>query len=226
MYAEPWFFQEGRGVAMKVSKAQVEKNRAHIVATASALFRERGYDGVGVAELMAAAGFTHGGFYKHFGSKADLMAETAATTISRAVAGSAGADLTEFFKSYVSRAHRDARDAGCTMAALCGDAARQSEDLKATFAAGIDSMITTLEREFATLSDVDQREARAKMIDAFAHAVGAVALSRACPDDSALADEILEVCRGNILASLLPSVHNKQASKGKRISSARRKPAA
>jgi TetR/AcrR family transcriptional repressor of nem operon len=211
---------------MKVTKAQVEENRAHIVATASALFRERGYDGVGVAELMAAAGFTHGGFYKHFGSKADLMAETAATTISRAVADSAGADLTEFFKSYVSRAHRDARDAGCTMAALCGDAARQSEDLKATFAAGIDSMITTLEREVATLSDVDQREARAKMIDAFAHAVGAVALSRACPDDSALADEILEVCRGKILASLLPSVHNKQASKGKRISSARRKPAA
>ncbi len=211
---------------MKVTKAQVEANRAHIVATASALFRERGYDGVGVAELMAAAGFTHGGFYKHFGSKADLMAETAATTISRAVADSAGADLTEFFKSYVSRAHRDARDVGCTMAALCGDAARQSEDLKATFAAGIDSMITTLEREVATLSDVDQREARAKMIDAFAHAVGAVALSRACPDDSALADEILEVCRRKILASLLPSAHNKQASKGKRISSARRNPAA
>ena len=211
---------------MKVTKAQAEENRAHIVATASALFRERGYDGVGIAELMATAGFTHGGFYKHFGSKADLMAEAAATTISRAVADSAGADLAEFFKSYVSRAHRDARDVGCTMAALCGDAARQSEDLKATFALGIDGMVTTLGREVATLSGVDQREARAKTIDAFAHAVGAVVLSRACPDDSALADEILEVCRRQILASLLPSVHNKQASKGKRISSARRKPAA
>ena len=211
---------------MKVTKAQVEENRAHIVATASALFRERGYDGIGIAELMAVAGFTHGGFYKHFGSKADLMAETAATTISRAVADSAGADLTEFFKSYVSRAHRDARDVGCTMAALCGDAARQSDDLKATFAAGIDGMITTLGREVATLSDVDQRQARAKAIDAFALAVGAVVLSRACPDDAALADEILEVCRTKILASLLPSVRSKQASKGKRVSAARRKPAA
>jgi TetR/AcrR family transcriptional repressor of nem operon len=149
----------------------------------------------GIAELMAAAGFTHGGFYKHFGSKADLMGEAAATTISGAVADSAGADLVEFFKSYVSRAHRDARDVGCTMAALCGDAARQPEDLKATFAVGIDSMITTLARKVAKQSAVDRREARAKMVDAFAHAVGAVVLSRACPDDSPLADEILEVCR-------------------------------
>lgn len=47
---------------MKVSKAQVQANRAHIVQTASVLFRERGYDGVGIADLMAAAGFTHGGF--------------------------------------------------------------------------------------------------------------------------------------------------------------------
>jgi TetR/AcrR family transcriptional repressor of nem operon len=198
---------EGRGVAMRVTKAQAEENRAHIVAAASALFRERGYDGVGVAELMAAAGFTHGGFYKHFGSKADLMAETAATTISRAVADSAGVDLAEFFK-------------------FCGDAARQSEELKATFAAGIDSMITTLEREAATRNGFDQRKARAAMIDAFAHAVGAVVLSRACPDDSALADEILEICRKKILESLLPAAHNTQASKGKRISAVSRKPAA
>jgi TetR/AcrR family transcriptional repressor of nem operon len=213
MYIGGWSGVEEKAVAMKVTKAQVEENRAHIVATASALFRERGYDGVGIAELMAAAGFTHGGFYKHFGSKADLMAEAAATTISGAVADSAGADLVEFFKSYVSRPHRDARDAGCTMAALCGDAARQPEDLKATFAAGIDSMIKTLAREVATLSAVDRREARATMIDAFAHAVGAVVLSRACPDDSPLADEILEVCRRKILASLLPPVRNKRAKR-------------
>ena len=226
MYSGVLVWPRGKGVAVKVTKAQVEENRAHIVATASALFRERGYDGIGIAELMAAAGFTHGGFYKHFGSKADLMAETAATTISGAVADSEGADLTEFFTSYVSRAHRDARDAGCTMAALSGDAARQSEDIKATFAVGIESMITTLAREVATLSDGDQREARAKMIGAFAQAVGAVVLSRSCPDDAALADEILEVCRTKILASLLPAAQSKHTSKGNRVSAVRRKPVA
>jgi AcrR family transcriptional regulator len=116
-------------------QAQAGENWAHILATASALFRERGYDGVGVSEPMATAGCTHGGFYEHFGSKADLMAETAATSICAQSQNSAGADLTDFFKSCVSRAHRDARDAGCTVAALCGDAARQSEGLKATFLA-------------------------------------------------------------------------------------------
>ena len=71
---------------MKVSKAQAQANRARVVETASQLFRERGYDGVGVADLMAAAGFTHGGFYKQFGSKTDLIAESTACGIARTVA--------------------------------------------------------------------------------------------------------------------------------------------
>ena len=187
---------------MRVTKAQAQANRARIVETASVLFREHGYDGVGVADLMAAAGFTHGGFYKHFHSKADLMAEAAASAISQTLANSAGLAVAEFFKLYVSREHRDARSVGCTMAALCGDAARQSEQIKATFAAGIESMLAALEREGTTPGDVDQHNVRAKLIDMLAHAVGAVVLSRACPDDSSLSDEILEVCRKQILVPL------------------------
>jgi TetR/AcrR family transcriptional repressor of nem operon len=98
----------------------LQANRAHIVETASALFRERGYDAVGVAEMMAAAGFTHGGFYKHFRSKADLMGEAAASGISQTVEKRAGVDVAVFFERYVSRARRDARSDGCTMAALGG----------------------------------------------------------------------------------------------------------
>lgn len=182
---------------MKVTKAQVQENRARIVETAATLFRERGYDGVGVAELMATAGFTHGGFYKHFRSKADLMAEAAASSISQRVADSDGVDLLDFIASYLSREHRGARGAGCTIAALGGDAARQSEDIKATFADGIERSLAAFQRE-GTRSALD----RARMIDTFAHAVGALLLSRACPDDSPLADEILETCRRRILASL------------------------
>lgn len=190
---------------MKVTKAQAQENRARIVETASALFRERGYDGVGVAELMAAAGFTHGGFYKHFRSKADLMAEAAACGISQTATQTEGVDIPEFIKRYVSREHRDARSNGCTMAALCSDAARQPAAIKATFAAGIESVLAVLEREGVTLGAVDQGEARAKTIDMLAHLIGAVVLSRACPDDSPLADEILEVCRTQILATLSPA---------------------
>ena len=186
---------------MKVTKEQARENRARIVETAATLFRERGYDGVSVADLMAAAGFTHGGFYKHFRSKADLMAEAAVSGFSQSAAHAAGFDVVAFVKEYVSRKHRDAPGHGCTLAALCGDAARQPEPIKEAFAAGIESQLATLEREDGDLGKAAKREARAKRIDTLAHVVGAIVLSRACPDDSPLADEILEVCRTRILRS-------------------------
>lgn len=174
---------------MRVTKAQAQANRAHIVETASRLFRERGYDGVGVADLMAEAGFTHGGFYKHFGSKADLMAEAAACGLAQSLENSAGRGIAGFFDQYLTRQHRDAPGAGCTMAALCGDAARQPEEVKAVFAQGLENL----------LAGVESPQMRAKLIDSMAHAIGAIVLSRACPDDSALADEIIEVCRKEIV---------------------------
>ncbi|WP_167396119.1 TetR/AcrR family transcriptional regulator [Streptomyces bobili] len=199
---------------MRVTKAQAEQNRAHIVATASRLFRERGYDGVGVAELMAAAGFTHGGFYKHFRSKADLMAEASASGLSQTVARTEGVDAAEFVERYVSREHRDGRGDGCTIAALGGDAARQPVDIKTEFAAGIENLLTALQAQSDTPGDADQRAARTMVIDMLAHSVGAVMLSRACPDGSPLADEILDVCRKEILASLAHGSSDQPAALG------------
>lgn len=188
---------------MKVTKAQAQANRAHVVETASALFRERGYDGVGVADLMAASGFTHGGFYNHFRSKADLMAEAAACGLAQTAALTAGAEISEFVQLYISRAHRDARATGCTMAALGGDAARQPEAVRTTFATGIESLLAALSHQASDGNDAGQ--VRARSLDILAHAVGAIVLSRACPDDSPLADEILSICHDKILASLSPA---------------------
>lgn len=227
---------------MRVTKAQAQANRAHIVETAATLFRERGYDGVGVADLMAAAGFTHGGFYKHFGGKADLMAEAAASGLAQTLAMTHGADLEAFARQYLSRQHRDAPGSGCTLAALSGDAARQEQPVRAIFAEGLERVLAALKQEGAgTESDTLRAEAdavesspggesghagktaepraaagsstgedagatvcaqalRARNINAIAHAVGALVLSRACPDDSPLADEILDTCRAAILA--------------------------
>ncbi len=184
---------------MKVSRTQAAENRARIVETASTLFRERGYDGVSVADLMAAAGFTHGGFYKHFDSKADLMAEAAGAGFSRAVGYLAGVNATQYIQEYLSRPHRDSRGDGCTLAALSGDAARQPEAIKKAFAEGIENQLTTLARKEEALSEEAKRAARAKRIDTLAHVVGALVLSRACPDNSPLADEILKICRTEIL---------------------------
>jgi TetR/AcrR family transcriptional regulator, transcriptional repressor for nem operon len=189
---------------MRVTKAQAQENRARIVETASTLFRERGYDGVGVADLMAAAGFTHGGFYKHFRSKVDLMAEAAACGMAQTATRTGGVDVAEFVERYVSRLHRDTPGDGCTMAALCGDAARQPATVKATFADGLERLLAALEHERRDSGAVAPHQTRAQLIDMLAHAIGSVVLSRACPDDSPLADEVLAACRAALLAPLAP----------------------
>ena len=185
---------------MKVSKEQVRENRMRIVETASELFRERGYDGVGVAELMAAAGLTHGGFYKHFGSKADLLSEAMHCGFTRSAERTADVSRKTFVEYYLSRQHRDDMAKGCVMSALGSDAARQSEAIKATFAAGIEAQLATLANEKAA-----EGLTRADLIDTIAHLVGALVLSRACPDSSSLADEILDVCRSRILNQDTPA---------------------
>ncbi|MCW4629035.1 MULTISPECIES: TetR family transcriptional regulator [Marinomonas] len=144
---------------------------------------------------MSTAGFTHGGFYKHFKSKADLMAEAAAFSFAKSAAETSDLDMATFAKQYLSRKHRDSFGNGCTMAALCTDAGRQSESIKETFLAGIEGQLETLANgEEATGED------RVRRINAIAQAVGALILSRACPDDSPLADEILQVCLEQILS--------------------------
>jgi TetR/AcrR family transcriptional repressor of nem operon len=192
---------------MKVTKAQAQANRAHIVETASALFREHGYDGVGIADLMATAGFTHGGFYKHFGSKADLMTEAATCGFAQSAAKAEGVDAAAFVEHYLSREHREARGEGCTMAALCGDAARQPASIKAAFANGLEGMLANLANQSGAPEGSKRAgDLRAAHIDVIAQVIGAVVLSRACPDDSPLADEILDVCRAAVLSRLSSSL--------------------
>ena len=190
---------------MKVTKAQAQANRALVVETASQLFRERGFDGVGVADLMAAAGFTHGGFYKQFGSKADLMAEATACGIAQTAALADGVDAPTFVSHYLSREHRDSRATGCTMAALSGDAARQPDSVRVAFEDGVENLLALLSQKGPASDHVDAAQARARILDVLAHAVGALVLSRACPDDSPLADEILAICRDAILSSQTPA---------------------
>lgn len=182
-------FEEGRNV--KVSKEQVRENRMRVVETASELFRERGYDGIGISELMSEAGLTHGGFYKHFGSKADLLSEAMNCGFTRSAEKTEGVNRGKFIEYYLSRQHRDDMGKGCVMSALGTDAARQSESIKETFAAGIERQLEVLGTENGT---------RADLINTIAHLVGALVLSRACPDNSALADEILNVCREHLIS--------------------------
>jgi len=184
---------------MKVSKAQAQENRQRVVDAASLLFRERGYDGVGVVELTAAAGLTHGGFYKQFSSKSALMAESAACGLEQSVRQLEGLDMIQFVEGYLSRAHRDARGPGCTMAGLGGDAARQGEDVRNTFSHGIETLVQALGDKLAGQALPHDRT---RILALLAQIVGALVLSRACPDTSALSDEILVACRQQALAQI------------------------
>src|SRR6188474_3801293 len=77
--------RERQEIRMRVSREQAVQNRDRIVEAAAQLFRERGFDGIGVADLMKEAGLTHGGFYGHFSSKDDLIAQASARELTRSL---------------------------------------------------------------------------------------------------------------------------------------------
>jgi TetR/AcrR family transcriptional regulator, transcriptional repressor for nem operon len=185
---------------MRITKEKRQENHERIVAIASEMFRERGFDGVGVADLMEKAGLTHGGFYNHFASKEALIAEASAKGFGDTSARYDGQDVGAVIDAYVSRTHRDARGHGCPAAALSGEAARLPEETKAVFGDGIAELLAALEASLAPT----HAHARAQAISLLAQAVGAIVLSRACPDASALADEILDTCRADCHAGLTP----------------------
>ncbi|WP_139094378.1 TetR/AcrR family transcriptional regulator, partial [Acinetobacter baumannii] len=85
---------------MKDSKTQVKENRDKIVEKATQLFRSKGYDGGGINEFMSRAGFTHGGLYKHFSKKTDLVTITAKHGIEQVLNRIARLNLTHFIPMY------------------------------------------------------------------------------------------------------------------------------
>ena len=182
---------------MRITKERRQENHDRIVTIASEMFRARGFDGVSVAELMEQAGMTHGGFYNHFASKEALIAEAAARGFIETSERYAGYSVRDIVDAYISRTHRDARGQGCSAAALSGEAARLPDDTRSVFGEGIAGLLAALEHGLA-----GQPDARAQSITLFAQAVGAVVLSRACPDDSPLADEILDTCRADCHATV------------------------
>src|SRR5579875_2486409 len=99
---------------MRVTREKAAENRERIVAAAARLFREKGFDGVGLDAIMEDAGLTHGGFYRHFRSKDDLAAEAVACGLAAAAERHAALpSLSAFVSSYLSRRHRDDCAGGC-----------------------------------------------------------------------------------------------------------------
>jgi TetR/AcrR family transcriptional repressor of nem operon len=186
---------------MRVSREQAAENRERILSVAAKLFRERGFDGIGVADLMRSAGLTHGGFYGHFASKEDLAAQACA----RALAGSIEAwtrsakpgkpsPLATVTASYLSAKHRDHPGSGCLLAALGTDVSRQGPSVRHTVTKGLRGLIDLLTRVVPGRSTAAKRE---RALATMASLVGALVLARAV-DDKTLSEEILQATAASL----------------------------
>jgi TetR/AcrR family transcriptional repressor of nem operon len=188
---------------MKVSRAQAEKNRDRVIDVAAALFRERGFDGIGLARLMKVAGLTHGGFYGQFKSKEDLAAQASGRALaenlqkwSSVIDGAAGDPLREIVAFYLSEDHRDAPGQGCAVAALGADAARHGGALRSTFTEGVGVYLEILSKIMPGGSTAEKRR---KAMATLAEMVGAIILARAV-DDADLSKGILEAIASDLMA--------------------------
>jgi TetR/AcrR family transcriptional repressor of nem operon len=182
---------------MRVSRQQAAKNRDRVIETASRLFREHGFDGIGLKDLMAAAGLTQGGFYKQFASKDELVGLAAGRALSNASTRWAMAavahpedPITAMTEIYLSRGHSMERGEGCAIVALGSDAARQGPEVKAAFEAGIRRHIDLL----STWLGEDKSDEAIVMLSTL---IGAVLLSRIV-NDEALSQRILEAVAANV----------------------------
>jgi TetR/AcrR family transcriptional repressor of nem operon len=177
------------------SQDDKKANHERIVEIAAARMRESGTEAPGVAEIMRAAGLTHGGFYKHFGSRDQLVAEAAEhafdASARRTDAALDGSDdpLAAFADFYLSTAHRDGAADGCAVAGP--DAARGDERIRAQFAAGVRGYLARLE---------DMLGSRDDAVVALSSMVGALLLSRAV-DDPELSEEFLSGVREAVVTA-------------------------
>jgi TetR/AcrR family transcriptional regulator, transcriptional repressor for nem operon len=189
------------GKTMRVSRQQADENRDRIVGVAARQFRERGFDGIGVADLMKLAGLTHGGFYGHFESKEDLIAEACTRALAdadrrwtRVAEQEPGNPLAAIAKRYLRAAHRDIPGEGCLLAALGPEVARQAAPVRRAFTAGFRSLVDLLAGLIHGKSKSARRE---QALAVWASLVGGMVLARAV-DDPELSDEILRAVSGSI----------------------------
>ena len=187
---------------MRVSRDQAEKNRQMVIDVASRLFREHGFDGIGLKDVMEAAGLTQGAFYKQFASKDDLVAKASERALENTVRRwSAAAEanpkdpLGAVIALFLSMGHRDETGDGCPVVALGADAARQGPDVKASFEAWIRKY---LEMFRSWLGESDGEDFTDKAMAVLSTMVGAMVLSRAV-NNKRLAKRFLQAAAKSVM---------------------------
>jgi TetR/AcrR family transcriptional repressor of nem operon len=190
---------------MKVTKDQAAATRARILDEAAKLFRERGFSGIGVADLMQSIGLTHGGFYGHFRSKEALMAEACQRAVSimleewnRVADAAPSKPLAAIAVRYLSTRHRDRSGTGCLMAALGPEVSRQAAPVRQVVTECLGSVLEFLARLTPAKTAAAKHK---KAIVTFASMVGALVIARAV-NDPKVSEEILDVVSASVVGSV------------------------
>jgi TetR/AcrR family transcriptional repressor of nem operon len=126
---------------MRYSAGHKQRTRERIVRAASRRFRSRGSEGAAIEDLMRDLRLTHGGFYRHFGSKEGLVAEAFETALKesgdRAIAAiesvPAGGEMQALIDAYLDPRHRDDIAGGCPVAALASEVERRPKGSRGPF---------------------------------------------------------------------------------------------
>lgn len=185
---------------MRISKEKAAENRAALIRAASKLFRERGIDGVGVAEISKEAGLTHGALYAHFKSKEDLALAALAYGFEQASTrmGAQGADglpdLAGYLDACLSPDGRDDYAGGCPMAASASEIGRHDQILSSRFADGYMGMVHAFERHIA--QQAPGADARSRAMVVVSAMIGSLAVARgAAKGNPALSEQVLKAAR-------------------------------
>src|SRR5579863_4559610 len=188
---------------MGYSKSDKAETHTRIVKVAAKRFRERGLEGIGVADVMKEAGVTVGGFYKHFGSRDELVVEALATAFKDLdVWEEHTPDMAHVLQNYLTEAHRDAPGSGCALGALLGDMTRGSKSARTLYT---ERVKRTLAFSSALLPSNPPRDKRGRALLILSALLGAINLSRAVSDPN-LSREILDGVREELIGLLKPGL--------------------
>jgi len=171
---------------MKKSKLEAAETRRRIVKSAAAEFRRKGINNTGLNEVMAAAGLTHGGFYRHFASKDQLVAEACAAAMVAAeknqFSGCLGlrkVGLEAILTEYLSKNHRDNLSAGCVLAGLGSELARSDDRTRAAATAGFLKLVDAFAQQYRRTK---HEIATQRALVAVSAMIGALTISRIVTD--------------------------------------------
>jgi len=179
---------------MRKSREEAAETRKRIVRAAARKFREQGIVATGLADVMKAAGLTHGGFYKHFASKDQLVAEATTVALDTLLEGMAAhPTVNAAVAAYLSTRHRDNPASGCPLAALGSELARSDKKAREAGTAGFVRLVDILAGKAGTA------DARQRALVAAATMIGAVTMSRVVTDPG-LSAEMLRAAEKSLAA--------------------------